>query len=68
MLSGTTIGLAGAWALTRFLSRLLFRVPPPDFVSFLVAFVCVAVVTLIAMSIPAHRATRVDPVVALRSE
>jgi predicted permease len=68
MLSGTTIGLAGAWALTRFLSRLLFRVPPLDFVSFLVAFVCVAVVTMIAMSIPAHRATRVDPVVALRSE
>jgi predicted permease len=68
MLSGTTIGLAGAWALTRLFSRLLFRVPPVDVVSFAVAFLCVALVTLLAMSIPAHRATRVDPVVALRSE
>jgi hypothetical protein len=68
MLSGTSIGLARAWALTRLLSRLLFRVPPVDFVSFAAAFCCVAVVTLVAMSIPAHRATRVDPVVALRSE
>jgi putative ABC transport system permease protein len=68
MLSGTTVGLAGAWGLTRFLSRLLFRIPPLDVVSLAAAFVCVAVVTLIAMSIPAHRATRVDPVIALRSE
>jgi predicted permease len=68
MLRGTTVGLAGAWGLTRFLSKLLFRIPPLDFVSLAAAFVCVAVVTLIAMSIPAHRATRLDPVVALRSE
>src|SRR6516164_6704544 len=68
MLSGTSIGLAGAWALTRLLSRLLFRVPPVDLVSFAAAFLCVAVVTLVAMSIPAHRATRIDPVVALHSE
>jgi len=68
MLSGTTVGLAGAWGLTRFLSRLLFRIPPLDVVSLAAAFVCVAVVTLMAISIPAHRATRVDPVVALRSE
>jgi ABC-type antimicrobial peptide transport system permease subunit len=68
MLSGTTVGLAGAWGLTKFLSRLLFQVPPLDFVSFATAFVCVAIVTLIAISIPAHRATRVDPIVALRSE
>jgi predicted permease len=68
ILSGTTIGLAGAWGLTRFLSGLLFQVSPLDFVSFAAALVCVAVVTLTAMSIPARRATRVDPVVALRSE
>jgi len=68
MLSGTAVGLAGAWGLTRLLSKLLFGIPPLDFVSFATAFVCVAVVTLIAMSIPAQRATRVDPVVALRSE
>jgi predicted permease len=68
MLSGAAVGLAAAWALARFLSRLLFRIPPLDFVSLAAAFVCVAVVTLIAMSIPARRATRVDPVVALRSE
>ena len=68
MLWGTTIGLAGAWGLGRLVSMLLFRVPPIDFVSFAAAFFCIAVVTLIAMSIPAHRATRVDPVVALRLE
>jgi predicted permease len=68
ILSGTTIGLAGAWGLNLLLSRLLFRVPSLDFVSFGAAFVCAAVVTLVGMSIPAHRATRVDPVVALRSE
>ena len=68
VLSGTAIGVAGAWGLTRFLSRLLFLVPLLDFASFASALVCVAVVTLIAMSLPAHRATRVDPAVALRSE
>ena len=68
VLSGTAIGLAGAWGLTRFLSRLLFLVPLLDFASFASAFVCVAVVTLIAMFLPAQRATRVDPAVALRSE
>jgi ABC-type antimicrobial peptide transport system permease subunit len=68
ILSGTTIGLAGAWGLTRFLSGLLFQVPPLDFMSFAAAFVCVAVVTVTAMSIPAHKATRVDPIAALRSE
>jgi predicted permease len=68
MLSGTAVGLAGTWGLTRFLSRLLFRIPPLDFVSLAAAFVCVAAVTLIAIFIPARRATRADPVVALRSE
>ena len=68
MLSGTAVGLAAAWALARFLSRLLFRIPPLDFVSLAAAFVCVTVVTLIAMSIPAVRAARVDPVIALRSD
>jgi ABC-type antimicrobial peptide transport system permease subunit len=68
ILSGTTIGLAGAWGLTRFLSGLLFQVPPLDFLSVAAAFVCVAVVTVTAMSIPAHKAARVDPILALRSE
>jgi ABC-type antimicrobial peptide transport system permease subunit len=68
MLSGTSIGVVGAFGLTRFLSRLLFGLPAVDLVSFGTAFGCVAVVTLTAMSIPAHRATRLDPVITLRSE
>jgi predicted permease len=68
VLSGTAVGVACAWGLTRFLSGLLFLVPPLDFASFASAFVCVAVVTLMAMSLPAHRATSIDPAVALRSE
>lgn len=68
MLSGTSIGVVGAFGLTRFLSKFLFGLPLVDLVSFGIAFGCVAVVMLTAMSIPAHRATRLDPVVTLRSE
>jgi hypothetical protein len=68
MLSGTSIGVVGAFGLTRFLSKFLLGLPLVDLVSFGTAFGCVAVVMLTAMSIPAHRATRLDPVVTLRSE
>jgi ABC-type antimicrobial peptide transport system permease subunit len=68
MLGGTSIGVIGAFGLTRFLSRFLFGLPPVDSVSLATAFGCVAVVMLTAMSIPAYRATRLDPLVTLRSE
>lgn len=67
-LAGTAIGLIGAFMLARVMGRLLFGVAPTDPVSFAVASVCVLIVTLVATYVPAHRATKVDPVVALRSE
>jgi putative ABC transport system permease protein len=68
LLCGTSIGVAGALGLTKYLSRFLFGIPPVDLPSFGAAIVCVVVVMLIAMSVPARRATVVDPILALRSE
>ena len=65
---GLTIGLAGAWALTRLMTTLLFEVSPTDPVTFVVVTLCVILATLLACYIPARRATKVDPLVALRYE
>ena len=65
---GLTIGLAGALALTRLMSSLLFEVSPTDPITFGAVAVCVIVATLLACYIPARRATKVDPLVALRYE
>lgn len=65
---GLTIGLVGALALTRLLTPLLFEVSPFDPITFGAVALCVILATLLACYIPARRATKVDPLVALRYE
>ncbi len=68
VLGGTMIGVAAAFVLTRYLSSQLFGITPTDTVSYVSVTFLLAVVALIACYIPARRAMRVDPVVALRYE
>ena len=63
---GIVIGLAAAYGLTRFMSSLLFDVKPNDPAVFASVAVLLALVAFLASYLPARRALRVDPVVALR--
>ncbi|HEU4631337.1 MAG TPA: ABC transporter permease [Gemmatimonadaceae bacterium] len=65
---GIALGLVGALALSRLAASLLFGVSPVDPLTFSVVAVTIAVVALIACIVPARRATRVDPLVAMRLE
>jgi predicted permease len=68
VLCGILAGVAGAIALTRYLSTMLFGLTPLDPLTYAVVGVLFATVALAASYIPARRATKVDPAVALRSE
>ena len=67
-LAGLALGLASAVVLSRLLMRFLYGIPPNDPVTYVVATVLVGGVALTACAIPAWRAARVDPMVALRYE
>jgi predicted permease len=65
--AGTVLGLAGGAALARWIRGLLFQVSPADPLTLAAAALGLAVVALLATLIPARRATRVNPVIALRT-
>ena len=67
-LAGIAFGIAGAAAVTRVMTSLLFEVTPTDPATFVVTTLLLATVALVACYIPARRAMRVDPMVALRYE
>jgi putative ABC transport system permease protein len=67
-LAGIAAGLAAAYGLTRLIATLLYDVKPDDPATFLAVSIILAAAALLACSLPARRAARVDPIVALRYE
>lgn len=66
--AGACLGLTGSVLLVRFIAKLLFSAAPLDPLTFAAAPILLAAVALVASYIPARRATRIDPTVALRYE
>jgi len=67
-MAGLVIGLLGSFALTRLISKLLFGVAPTDPLTFASVSAILLGIGVLASWIPARRATRIDPITALRSD
>jgi putative ABC transport system permease protein len=65
-LAGITVGLVGAFAGARYMQSMLFGIEPRDPATFVAVAIAFAVVAMFASYLPARRATKVDPMVALR--
>jgi putative ABC transport system permease protein len=68
VLAGTLIGAAAAFAVTQLMTSLLFGVAANDPVTFALVMLLLPAVALLACYLPARRATRIDPLVALKHE
>lgn len=68
VVAGVIVGIAGAVGVTRVLQRFLFGVTPTDPIAFTIVSVLLIGLALVAAWLPARRATRMDPCVALRAE
>ena len=68
VIAGVVLGLPLVWGMSRLTQSLLFGVEPTDVVTSLVAVMLLMVCGLIAAFVPAWRAARVEPIVALRCE
>jgi FtsX-like permease family len=67
-LAGVAVGLAGAWLLTRCLGSVLYNVSATDPLTFAVIALLLTMIALLACYLPGRRATKVDPLIALRTE
>jgi putative ABC transport system permease protein len=68
VLAGVVVGILGAWVLSRYLTSILYGIRSTDPLTYVLAGILVSFVALVACLVPARRATKVDPMVALRHE